>query len=144
MKKIIPAFLILFSFFISSCRQQADHMAKVQDPAATGGNDIEVYYFHMTVRCATCLAIESEARKNVEMLYPGEISSGKITFTSLNLDEEGGRAIGDQFDVKGQTLIIVSGDKESDITREAFQYAEGEPVMFASVIKEKIDSLLMR
>jgi hypothetical protein len=37
--------------------------------------DVEVYYFHMTMRCITCKTIEAEARKNVEMLYADQVKS---------------------------------------------------------------------
>lgn len=137
----------LFTLFITvlflgvSCRQQT---AQKQTNPVSASNDIEVYYFHMTTRCSTCRAIEAETRKNVEMLYPGEFNSGKISFTALNIEEEAGKFLGDQYGVNGQTLLIVKGDQKINITTEAFLYAEGKPDKFKEVIKEKVDALLMK
>jgi hypothetical protein len=131
--------LMTVTLFATSCRNQPKQVkASVPDE----GNDIEVYYFHMTNRCTTCLTIESESRKNIEMFYPVEVSSGKVNFTSLNIEEDAGKSVGDEFNVKGQTLLIVKGEKKVDLTKEAFLYAEGNPDKFASVIKAAVDSLL--
>lgn len=144
MKKELLTILALLFIIGFSCKQKTGQEIQKLVPAPVSGNDIEVYYFHMTVRCATCLAIEAEARKNVEMLYPEEFNTGKITFTALNIDEENGKAIGSQYGINGQTLLIVKGDKQVNITREAFLYAEGKPDKFASVIKTNIDSMLVK
>ncbi|MFZ0281748.1 MAG: nitrophenyl compound nitroreductase subunit ArsF family protein [Bacteroidales bacterium] len=144
MKEKFLTVLLFISFLVVSCKQQSQTAQKLQATAEVSGNDIEVYYFHMTVRCATCRTIESEARKNVEMLYPEEFNSGKINFTALNIEEEAGKALGDQFGIKGQTLLIVKGDQKINITNEGFLYAEGKPDKFASVIKESVDSLLLK
>ncbi len=144
MKGKVLTVLLFISLLVVSCRQQSQTAQKLQTPAEVSGNDIEVYYFHMTVRCATCRTIESEARKNIEMLYPEEVNSGKINFTALNIEEEAGKALGDQFGINGQTLLIVKGDQKINITSEGFLYAEGKPDKFASVIKESVDSLLLK
>lgn len=144
MKKRILILLTLVSFLGFSCKQQPQQNQLTQTPVAVSGNDIEVFYFHMTTRCVTCRTIESEARKNVEMLYPAEFNSGKVNFTALNIEEEPGKMIGGQYGVTGQTLLIVKGDQKVNITREGFLYAEGKPEKFASVIKNNIDSLLLR
>lgn len=141
MKKQISLFLLLVILHVVSCRQQS---AQNQTTAAAFENDIEVYYFHMTTRCVTCRAIESEARKNVEMLYPEQVSSGKITFTALNIEEDAGKLLGDQLGVTGQALLIVRGETKINLTNEGFLYAVGRPDKFATVMKEKIDTLLLK
>jgi len=144
MKEKVFALLFFISLPGVSCRHQSQTALRPQNNTEVSGNDIEVYYFHMTTRCATCRTIESEARKNVEMLYPEEFNSGKINFTALNIEEEAGKALGDQFGVNGQTLLIVKGDQKINITSQGFLYAEGKPDKFASVIKESIDSLILK
>jgi hypothetical protein len=136
-------FAVLLAIIITgmSCSSQNEKKEPVA-VSPVNNNDIEVFYFHMTTRCATCRAVEAEARKNIEMLYPAEYNSGKITFTALNIDEEAGKFMGSQYDVSGQTLLIVMGDQKFNITKEGFLYAEGKPDKFKSVIKEKVDSLL--
>lgn len=139
MKNRILIIIMGITFTLISCK---DKPKQENTTVASEGNDIEVYYFHLTNRCTTCLTIESEARKDIEMMYPGEVSTGKVNFTALNIEEEAGKYVGDEYGAIGQTLLIVRGEDKINITREAFLYAEGNPDKFASVIKGGIDSLL--
>jgi hypothetical protein len=143
MKNIATILLAVLLFAGISCKQPVPQAAQQQPVAVVSGNDIEVYYFHMTTRCVTCRAVEAETRKNIEMLYPEQFNTGKITFTALNIDEESGKFMGDQLGISGQTLLIVKGDKKFNITSEGFMYAEGKPEKYQSIIKQKIDSLLV-
>jgi hypothetical protein len=140
MKNLIITILFALSMFAISCKGQPE---KKQTVAAIPGKNVEVYYFHNTIRCATCLTIEFEARKNVEMLYPEMYKEGKITFTSLNLEEATGKTIGETLGISGQTLLIVSGNQKINITTDGFLYAVGKPDKFREVIKGKIDTLII-
>jgi uncharacterized protein YcfL len=135
-------FLISFALIILvgiSCNAQTNQ--KPAQAVSTNG-DVEVYYFHMTVRCVTCKTVEAEARKNVEMFYADQVKAGKISFTALNLEEATGKAMGDKLGVNSQTLLIVKGDQKINITNEGFLYAVSQPHKFAEVMKSKIDPLI--
>jgi hypothetical protein len=138
MKNLFIGILILLISGVS-CNAQRD---KKQQVVTAAGNDVEVYYFHMTTRCVTCKTIESEARRNVEMLYPEQYKSGKISFTALNIEEPAGKATGERLGVNSQTLLIVKGDTKINITNEGFLYAVAKPDKFRDVIKEKVDPLI--
>ena len=139
MKKIILAGFIMLIFSGISCNAQPE---KKRTDSATSGNEVEVYYFHMTVRCVTCKAVEAEARKDIETLYAEQIKTGKISFTALNLEESKGKAFGDKLGVNSQTLLIVKGDQKINITNEGFLYAVSQPLKFTEVMKSKIDPLI--
>jgi len=139
MKNLILAGFMMLVFSGASCNAQPE---KKQTVSATSGNDVEVYYFHRTVRCVTCKTVEAEARKNIEMLYADQVKKGKISFTALNLEEATGKAIGDKLGVSGQTLLIVKGDQKINITNEGFLYAVSKPDKFREIIKEKVDPLM--
>ena len=139
MKNLIITGLFALSLFAISCKGQPE---KKQTGAAVSSNDVEIYYFHNTIRCTTCLAIEAEVRKNIEMLYPVMYKEGKISFTSLNLEEATGRTMGEKLGVSGQTLLIVSGNQKINITTDGFLYAVAKPDKFREVIKGKVDPLM--
>ena len=141
MKHLILAGFIMLIFSGISCNAQPE---KKRTDSATSGNEVEVYYFHMTVRCVTCKAVEDEARKDIEMLYADQIKTGKISFTALNLEESTGKAFGDKLGVNSQTLLIVKGDQKINITNEGFLYALSKPDKFKEIIKEKVDPLLIK
>ena len=91
MKNLFIGGILLLLLSGVSCNAQTD---KKQQIVTAAGNDVEVYYFHMTTRCVTCKTIEAEARRNVEMLYPEQFKAGKISFTALNIEEPAGKATG--------------------------------------------------
>jgi hypothetical protein len=139
MKNLFIAGILMLLFSGVSCTARTE---KKQTVSVNSGNDVEVYYFHMTVRCVTCNTIEAEARRNIEMLYPEQFKSGKISFTALNIEEPAGKAAGERLGVNSQTLLIVMGDQKINITNEGFLYAVAKPDKFREVIKEKIDPLI--
>ena len=139
MKNLILAGFMMLVISGASCNAQTE---KKQTVSATSGNDVEVYYFHRTLRCVTCKTVEAEARKDVEMLYPEQVKTGKISFTALNLEEASGKTVGDKLGVNSQTLLIVKGDQKINITNEGFLYAVSKPDKFKEIIKEKVDPLM--
>ena len=139
MKNLILAGCMILILSGASCNAQTE---KKQPVSAKSGNDVEVYYFHRTVRCVTCKTVEAEARKNVEMLYADQVKAGKISFTALNLDKATGKSMGEKLGVNSQTLLIVKGDQKINITNEGFLYAVSQPQKFTEVMKSKIDPLI--
>ena len=67
------------------------------------------------------------------MLYADQVKTGKISFTSLNLEEATGKTIGERLGVNSQTLLIVKGDQKINITNEGFLYAVSKPEKFTEV-----------
>ena len=139
MRKFFLLSFALISLVGISCNSQTNH--KPASSVSKNG-DVEVYYFHMTTRCVTCKTVESEARKNVEMLYADQVKAGRISFTSLNLEEATGKSMGEKLGVNSQTLLIVKGDQKINITNEGFLYAVSQPQKFTEVMKSKIDPLV--
>jgi hypothetical protein len=98
---------------------------------------VKAYYFHYSVRCITCLKVESEAKADLESLY-----NGKVSFQAINLDDESSKVLAGKLKVFGQTLLIVKGDTQINLTNEGFLYARSNPEKLKSIIKEKVDPLL--
>jgi len=139
MRKLLLISLVLITLVGISCNAQTNQKPA---PPVSQNSDVEVYYFHMTMRCVTCKTVEAEARKNVEMLYADQVKAGKISFTALNLEEATGKLMGEKLGVNGQTLLIVKGDQKINITNEGFLYAVSQPQKFTEVMKSKIDPLI--
>ncbi|MGE0077439.1 MAG: nitrophenyl compound nitroreductase subunit ArsF family protein [Bacteroidales bacterium] len=137
--KTLKLLVILFSVVLTtSCNAQG---GSKNTTALTSGN-IEVYYFHFTARCVTCKTVEAEAQKNIETLYAEQLKSGKISFQSINLDDDSSKAIAEKLGISGQTLLIVCGDQKINITNDGFMNARSNPDKFKQIMKEKIDKLL--
>jgi GH43 family beta-xylosidase len=103
---------------------------------------IEVYYFHFTRRCMTCQNVENESKKAVETLYPDKVKKGEIIFQSINLDETTGEALGKKYNIEGQTLIVICGEKKIDLTEKGFMYANNSPEKLKEEIRKAVETLL--
>ena len=110
-----------------------------KETSPSGPDKIEAYYFHFNARCETCRAVESEAKAYILGLYPG-----RATFKAINLDDASSKPIADKLKISGQTLLVVRGDKQINLTNEGFMYATSNPDKLKAVIKQKVDGLLVR
>ena len=114
----------------------------VSDAIVTAGDKVEVYYFHFSRRCVTCIAVENKTREAISALYPEEFSKGLITFSSLNLEDEKSKPFAERAEVTGQALIIMSGEFKKDLTAEGFMYANNNFEKLKSEIKKVMDPLV--
>ncbi|MFC2151754.1 nitrophenyl compound nitroreductase subunit ArsF family protein [Bacteroidota bacterium] len=103
---------------------------------------IEVFYFHYSRRCATCIAVEDETKKILEDLYGEQMKNELVSFKAINLDESDSEVLVIKLEISGQTLLIVAGDKKENITTDAFMNAKTNPEKLKQIIKSKIDPLL--
>jgi hypothetical protein len=130
--------LLLLILASISCNNQSNKKIVTQKVESS---NVNIYYFHFTRRCATCLAVEENARKAIEALYPNGVKTGEYSFTSLNLDETSSKGIADKLGVGGQSLMVVQGDKKIDITSAAWLSAH-DPDKMKVEIKSGIDKVL--
>lgn len=99
--------------------------------------EVKAYYFHATRRCATCQAVEDVSKEAIAEYY-----GNKVTFESINRDEEKDNPLMAKYKVKGQTLLIINGNKKVDLTNYAFLYARTNPDKLKSKLKSTIDSMM--
>ena len=128
---------ILFSGFIlnSGARQEKETAFSTQS------SEVVMYYFHYSRRCATCMAIEEVTEKTLKDLYPSQVESGSVVFLSVNLDETDNKPLADQLKVSGQTLLLVKGEKQVDLTNQAFMYARTKPEKLKAEIETAFQQL---
>lgn len=124
---------------LSACNTQT---SKGQESSVADAEEIQVYYFHFTKRCATCNAVENETRAVLEMFYADQVEEGILAFTSLNLEDENGKMMAEELNVSGQTLLLVKGEQRVNLTNEGFINARTNSVTFHEILKSTIDKLL--
>lgn len=129
---------ILFSIamMVMGCFLGNAQTSKKETPASASYK-VEAYYFHFNARCETCRTVEAETKADIESLY-----SGKVSFKAVNLDDASSKEIAKKLKISGQTLLIVKGDKQINLTNEGFLYAMTNPAKLKSIIKQKVDGLL--
>jgi len=130
-----------FAFIIMIGSYSCNAQTKKQEQTSVATQKVEVYYFHFTRRCHTCESVEAESKKAVETLYPEQVKKGTTTFQALNLDDESSKKIAEKLKVSGQSLLIIKGGKQVDLTDKAFMYATTSPEKLQAEIKKAIDTL---
>ena len=145
MKPFSPSLLIMFvALILFGCnaptrdKQTSDN----QTGESVTSDDIQVYYFHNTKRCATCNAVEDETLMALELFYKENIEAGTIEFTSLNLEEEEGETMAQTLKISGQTLLLVKGETQVNLTNDGFMNARTNPSKFHEILRTQIDNLL--
>lgn len=145
MKMLKPSLLTLFvaiALFSCNAQKPAEQKAEDQKSETVISEDLQIYYFHNTKRCATCNAVEDETKVALEMFYEDNMKDGTMNFTSLNLEDEEGEKMAQSLQVSGQTLLIVKGDSRVNLTNEGFMNARTNPTKFHEILKAQIDPLL--
>ncbi len=129
--------LILLAAFIGfTAYSQTKTIAKAK---------LEIYYFHATNRCATCISIEDNTKKALNKYFKKEVDAGTIKLFILDCDDSKNKALADKYGAYGSTLILQStvGKKaKEDMTNFAFSYSRNTPDKFIAGMKDKITALL--
>jgi hypothetical protein len=140
MKKVILSVIGLIIFLqFNSCNAQGEK--GTNQNTNLQAENVEVYYFHFTRRCETCMAVENESRKAVEELYSKALEEGRIMFQSLNLEEEEGKQIASKFNISSQTLLVVRFGEKIDLTNEGFMYARTDPAKLKKALQDAIGKI---
>jgi beta-glucosidase/6-phospho-beta-glucosidase/beta-galactosidase len=138
--KLIAAFASVFMFI--SCSGNAQENTK---KANSSVNKIEVIDFHSSHRCTTCKAIESGAEYTIQKYFATEVKEGKMTFLTVNVDDEKNSAMAENFEAAGTALflnVIVNGkERHIDLTDLAFTYGNDKE-QFSKELKLKLETEL--
>ncbi|MDC1105892.1 nitrophenyl compound nitroreductase subunit ArsF family protein [Prolixibacteraceae bacterium] len=131
MKKVLSTIGLLFVLLLAPVLLQGQEN-QVED-------EIEILYFHFTQRCSTCLAIEQEVKKDIEMEI--EMNHKPYSFQSINIDNKDTKDIVEAYHIEGQTLLVIKGDKIVNLTDESFQYADYHPDKLAKLLLKTLESI---
>jgi hypothetical protein len=69
------------------------------------------------------------------------MKTGEITFLSVNLEDDINKALAEKLKISGQTLLVVKGDKQENLTNTAFMYATTKPEKLKKAIGEAVEKL---
>ena len=144
MKKLISTLsLILFVGGLAVSAQDsngalADNSTstKVTSAETQKSGEVKAYYFHGNVRCVTCEAVEKVSKEAIKEYY-----GDKVSFVSINREEEKNKTLVAKYKVSGTALLIDNGEKTVNLTNDAFLNARTKPEKLKSKLKSTIDSM---
>lgn len=146
MKKAL--FLLLSALALTACGSTSKNDQTVTNPeqAQTVPNGVEVLCFHGKQRCATCIAIERNAKLVTDSLLTLKKYQGKLKFRIIDITQKENEALADQYEVTWSSLILVgnqNGQETVDnLTEYAFRNARKSPDAFRTELTERINHLL--
>lgn len=131
MKRILMAFTFCLPLLHSSLKAQSE---------------VEVLYFHGKQRCATCMAIEKNARNAVNTQLASELKNGKVVFKTIDISQKENQKLAEKYQVTWSSLFVVghNGGKETakNLTPFAFKQARKDPEGFKKGLVQIVKDLL--
>jgi hypothetical protein len=64
------------------------------------------YYFHGDFRCPTCHRLEQYSKEAIDMHFKDAISSGKLEFKAINVDEKANRHFVNDYQLYTKSLVL--------------------------------------
>lgn len=136
MKKLLLIFALMIG--LVSCGS-GDNTATAKSPEK---DRVEVLYFHGKQRCATCMAMEKNAKEVVNALFANELKKGTVVFKTVDISTTEGEKIADKYEVTWSSLFVNKwkDGKESrnNLTEFGFGNARKNPDGFKKGIADKI------
>ncbi|HZX45214.1 MAG TPA: nitrophenyl compound nitroreductase subunit ArsF family protein [Candidatus Nanoarchaeia archaeon] len=113
MKAII---IILLCVVLSACAtvKEDSHISVTTSnvAAASPVEKVEVYHFHGTNQCSSCIAVGKLAEETVNAYFADELKTGKVAFAHINYDLLENKELASKYGVTGSSLWIGVYDKQ--------------------------------
>jgi hypothetical protein len=68
---------------------------------------VVVYYFHRTMRCATCIKLEEYSDEAIKSGFNAQLKNGKLEWKIINIEDAGNEHFEDDYQLYTQSLVIV-------------------------------------
>jgi thiol-disulfide isomerase/thioredoxin len=127
--------LLLFVLNAIACNTAQSNNNSSLDDSTVITKKVEVYYFHGTRRCATCIAVGEVSSELVKNKYG---DNANVKFIEINIDEPGNEELVEKFQVSGSGLYVYNGKDIQNVTAFAFQHARANP----DKLKDKLIKLI--
>jgi len=133
---LIAVILVTAGIAVCSAAESSDSSSDVEK--------VEVYHFHLTRQCYSCIRLGELAEETVEKYFADELASGKVVFGHVTVDDPADADIVRKYKASGSSLMIgvytPSGfSAEEDIK---VWYKIGKPEEYESYLKDLIEKRL--
>ena len=106
---------------------------------------VDVVYFHRTQRCYTCRYAEEQTRYTVETYFADELASGRVTYQSINVQDEENADIVKKYNNASYLTLCINTVKDGvDHIEEVTDIwlVIGNDEAFVEIVKGKIERSL--
>lgn len=115
-------------------------------PSFAGENDqVVVYYFYTTFRCASCMTIEKNTESALKDAFADAMASGRLVYKPLNIDEKENQHFAQDYQLytKSVVLSLMKDGRETQFKNldKVWQYLRNHE-QFASYIQQEVSAFL--
>jgi len=153
-------FVLFISFFLAGCQKNVNKLIDSKKLTSFQNSEenekkeikdvnkiydkLEVYYFHRTGRCSSCLAIGGYVNKTIIEYFSEEIKSEKIYYQEINIDLQKNKDLASKFQASGSSLFINAIDGENENIENIMEIwnLKNDENKFKSFLRNKINILL--
>jgi len=111
----------------------------------TQNSRVIAYYCHGTFRCSTCRTIEKYSHDAIYQYFPKELSTGKLEFKAVNVEEEENRHYIKDYQLFSKSLIIVLYKDDKQVKwknlKEVWIHV-GDKDKFFRYVKDEVEGFL--
>lgn len=107
--------------------------------------DVIVYYFHNTVRCATCRTMEAEAESVLRDEFADDVTMGTVVFRPRNLQNPENAHFARLYGLDGPSLVLVEvGPTDDGRWRKLGRIWElvDTPAAYRKYVRDEIEAFL--
>lgn len=125
--------------------QSAPVSSTPERPVALQTGKIIAYYFHVTVRCTTCRAIESYSKEVIHSRFEKELASGRMEWRTVNVQLPENRHYVQDYQLFTKSLVLVrmqgGQQREFKVLNDTWELVGDKAAMQGYVEKEVRDYL---
>jgi hypothetical protein len=148
--------VLLISISLTGCNNQVSSQKIESNASSTSKQEaksglskvdkIEIFDFHSTRRCVSCLGMEKNAKETLDKYFKKELESGKITFQSINIEESSPEVatLVNKYQASGSSLFInaiKNGEDHIEQDANAWRYAT-QDTQFELYFKGELEKLI--
>lgn len=125
---------------------QTSDKAVVRNSEVTAKDHVEVLYFHVKQRCATCIAIENNTLAVMKENLSEQVKKGEVVFKVIDISKKENEKIAEKYEVTWSSLFVVcykNGQETAEnMTQFAFGNVRKSPEVFKDGLVKTINDML--
>jgi hypothetical protein len=103
---ILLGFVVASIAFAVLKEKKQDTESAVKNTSLNGRHHYMAYYFYTTARCPSCLKIEKYSHETLKTKFANEMSSGKILWKMLNVDEAANAHFVQKYSLNTKSVVL--------------------------------------
>lgn len=104
--------LLAVSLLVAGCTTQGNNSGNPGKTISTSVEKVEIYHFHATRQCYSCITLGEYAEETVNTYFAPERASGRVVFGHVNANLPENKALVERYGPTGSSLFIGVYDKD--------------------------------